>query len=75
MNDSLTFVTPEGDTVYGGGGIYPDVYVPIDTSDTRNPIFQQIIRLGLIHKFGYNFVSKHRSMMLQYANVQDFKKK
>ena len=73
MNDSLTFVTPKGDTVYGGGGIYPDVYVPIDTSDTRNPIFQQIIRLGLIHKFGYNFVSKHRSMMLQYANVQDFK--
>ena len=28
--DSLKFTTPKGKVVYGGGGIYPDVYVPID---------------------------------------------
>lgn len=30
--DSLTFKTKGGRTVYGGGGIYPDVFVPADTN-------------------------------------------
>jgi C-terminal peptidase (prc) len=30
-NDSLKFITPKGKTVYGGGGIIPDIFVPIDT--------------------------------------------
>ena len=30
--DSLKFYTPEGKLVYGGGGIMPDVFVPIDTA-------------------------------------------
>ncbi len=32
VNDSLKFTTPKGKIVYGGGGIIPDVFVPIDTS-------------------------------------------
>lgn len=31
VNDSLSYTTPKGRTVYGGGGIYPDVFVPNDT--------------------------------------------
>ena len=31
INDSLKYETPEGRTVYGGGGIYPDYFVPNDT--------------------------------------------
>ncbi len=31
-NDSLKFVTPGGKVVYGGGGIIPDLFVPIDTA-------------------------------------------
>ncbi|MFK8037332.1 MAG: S41 family peptidase [Crocinitomicaceae bacterium] len=31
INDSLKYTTPKGRTVYGGGGIYPDVFVPNDT--------------------------------------------
>lgn len=30
--DSLKFKTPGGKTVYGGGGIMPDVFIPLDTS-------------------------------------------
>ena len=29
QNDSLAFTTPKGRVVYGGGGIVPDIYVPI----------------------------------------------
>ena len=32
FNDSLRFVTPEGKIVYGGGGIMPDIVVPVDTN-------------------------------------------
>lgn len=32
VNDSLKFITPKGKEVYGGGGIVPDVFVPIDTT-------------------------------------------
>ena len=32
VNDSLKFVTPGGRVLYGGGGIIPDVFVPIDTT-------------------------------------------
>ena len=31
INDSLKYTTPKGRVVYGGGGIYPDVFVPNDT--------------------------------------------
>ena len=31
VNDSLKYTTPKGRIVYGGGGIYPDVFVPNDT--------------------------------------------
>lgn len=30
--DSLKFTTPKGKVVYGGGGIMPDVFVPLDTT-------------------------------------------
>lgn len=33
VNDSLKFTTPKGKTVYGGGGIIPDVFVSIDTTN------------------------------------------
>ena len=35
-NDSLKFVTPKGKVVYGGGGIIPDIFVPIDTVGITN---------------------------------------
>ncbi len=32
FDESLKFITPAGRTVYGGGGIYPDVFIPNDTA-------------------------------------------
>ncbi|NRR92127.1 S41 family peptidase [Winogradskyella undariae] len=32
VDDSLKFTTPKGKVVYGGGGIIPDVFVPVDSS-------------------------------------------
>lgn len=60
--DSLKFKTANGRIVYGGGGITPDVYVPIDTTGTSE-YFWQLLRKGIVNKYGLNYVDKHRKQL------------
>jgi carboxyl-terminal processing protease len=53
------FYTPQGKVVYGGGGIMPDVFVPIDTTGV-NAWFLTINRRNLIYLFALQFVDQHR---------------
>ena len=45
-----TYVTPAGDTVYGGGGIMPDIFVPIDTA-TYPPGINRLFVNGSFQQF------------------------
>lgn len=54
--DSLKFVTPKGKVVYGGGGIIPDVFVPIDTVGYINNLY-----LNSLNNFVFDYVDKHRA--------------
>jgi len=58
--DSLKFITPGGNTVYGGGGIVPDIFVPFDTT-YRTPYFTHVIYSGAINDFAFDYADKHRS--------------
>lgn len=40
VNEDLKYVTPSGKIVYGGGGIIPDVFVPVDTMQLKNWLVQ-----------------------------------
>jgi len=60
VNDSLKFKTPNGKTVYGGGGIIPDVFVPIDTG-MENETIGHILRRGVISNFVFEELDKDRS--------------
>lgn len=53
--DSLKFKTPKGKIVYGGGGIIPDVFVPIDTTSFISNYYFQ----GL-NDFAFEYVDKNR---------------
>jgi carboxyl-terminal processing protease len=55
VNDSLKYTTPKGKIVYGGGGIIPDIFVPLDTTRTYN---NRIYR-GL-NSFVFKYVDTHR---------------
>ena len=71
--DSLKFKTPGGKIVYGGGGIIPDVFVPLDTnynSDYLNKIFGA----GLLSQFAYDFVDDNRAMFKNYKDFDAFNK-
>lgn len=57
--DSLKFFTIGGRTVYGGGGIMPDIFVPLDTNGIT-PYYQQVSRRNLIYRFAFKFADEHR---------------
>jgi len=58
--DSLKFTTPKGKVVYGGGGIIPDVFVPIDNS-MQNETLSFLKRRGFINYFVFEELEKDRS--------------
>ena len=60
VNDSLKFTTPKGKVVYGGGGIIPDVFVPIDTS-TKNETLTYLLNRGFISYFVFEELDKDRA--------------
>ncbi len=70
--DSLKFITPRGKVVYGGGGIMPDVYVPIDTGQYYS-YYNQLINKGLIYQFAYDFADKNREKLSKtYVDATGF---
>jgi carboxyl-terminal processing protease len=70
FNDSLKFTTPGGNTVYGGGGIMPDVFIPVDTSGYSN-YFRDLRRKGIIYQYAFAFVDKHREQMHNLKTHKD----
>ena len=59
--DSLKFTTPKGKVVYGGGGIIPDVFVPIDNS-MHNETLNFLQRRGFINYFVFEELEIDRSV-------------
>ncbi len=69
--DSLRFVTPKGRSVYGGGGIYPDIFVPIDTSFDR-ALVSAISRRSLHRRYVYAYADYHRKQLERYKTPNAF---
>lgn len=62
FDKSKTFTTAAGRTVYGGGGIMPDVFVPEDTTGYTS-YYVKVANAGLIQKFAYSVADKYRNML------------
>ncbi len=70
FDDSQKFLTPGGKTVYGGGGIMPDVFVPLDTSGA-SAYYNSVRSLGLMYRFAFYYTDLHRSSLDQFTTPQD----
>lgn len=73
--DSLKFKTLRlGRTVYGGGGIMPDVFVPLDT--TRfTPYYRNLIAKGTLNTVVMEYIEKNRkSILSSYPTYEAFEK-
>ena len=68
--DSLKYTTPKGKIVYGGGGIMPDLFVPVDTTGIT-PYFRQLRIRGLIYRFAFEYTDKNREKLARYTTSKD----
>lgn len=68
--DSLKYTTKSGRTVYGGGGIMPDFFVPADTTG-NSEYFNRIYRKGLLYTFAYAFADNHREKLSQFSDADE----
>jgi carboxyl-terminal processing protease len=64
--DSLKFTTPKGKIVYGGGGIIPDVFVPIDANSYMSNFY-----FNTITNFAFEFVDTNRKQLEKW-NINSF---
>lgn len=76
FNDSLSYRTlKNGRTIYGGGGIMPDVFVPVDTTE-NSKYYRNMMAKGIINQYSVDYVDKHRSQIKStYQDVYDFDKR
>ena len=74
--DSLKAQTlAKGRTVYGGGGIMPDVFVPIDTT-FYSDYHRTLVSKGLVNRVAMNYLDKHREELnKKYKKILIYKEK
>ena len=72
--DSLKFKTDGGRTVYGGGGIMPDIFIPVDTA-YNSKLYTNLVRKGALNRFTTDYGLKHREEIReQYGDFENFNK-
>jgi len=70
--DSLKYKTSNQRDVYGGGGIMPDIFVPLDTNWSSD-LYMNIARKGHQNTFCLKYVNENRSTLnTNHENVSDF---
>lgn len=71
LPDSLKYKTLKNNrTVYGGGGIMPDIFVPLDTSSVTG-FYSKMIRQGVLNSFILEYIDKNRKKLK--SAYSDFK--
>lgn len=69
-DDKQQYVTLHGRTVYGGGGITPDVFVPNDTIGITK-YYVNVVNQGLLQKYALDYTDAHRTELEQAFDVNE----
>ncbi|MBP3601617.1 MAG: S41 family peptidase [Alistipes sp.] len=68
--DSLRFVTPKGKIVYGGGGIMPDVFIPMDTTDITK-YYIEVTGRNILYRYTIEYADRHREALNKVQTIQE----
>ena len=73
FNDSLRYTTRiNGRTIYGGGGVMPDIFVPVDTTE-YSTYYRDMTAKGILNQYAIKYVDKNRkAISKQFKTVKDF---
>ena len=69
--DSLKYWTPNGRVVYGGGGIIPDFFVPLDTAKWT-AFLTDLSWTGILRDAAFGFVDGNREQLERLSGPKDF---
>ncbi|MBR4364912.1 MAG: S41 family peptidase [Prevotella sp.] len=72
-HDGPAYFTSIGRTVYGGGGITPDIFVAEDTTDMTS-YYKEASLSGLILQYAFEYTDEHRSKLKQYEDMTSLAK-
>ncbi len=70
IDTSKIFHTIGGRTVYGGGGILPDIFVPSDTSLVTS-YYLSVVNAGLLNKYAYEYADLNREELSKAKNIDE----
>lgn len=71
--DSLKYTTKGGRIVYGGGGIMPDVYVPLDTT-IYTRLYRELSAKSCIIQSTLRYLEKYRKPLIKQYNIEAYRK-
>lgn len=71
LDKTKKYTTPEGKIVYGGGGIMPDVFVPLDTAK-NNTFVNKVFYTGAINTFAFEYADRNRTKLNAYQNAKNY---
>ncbi|MDR2040761.1 MAG: S41 family peptidase [Tannerella sp.] len=70
MDESLKFTTLNGRMVYGGGGIMPDLFIPLDTSNITS-YYDAVINSGALYQFVLEYSERNHPKLSAYKSYED----
>ena len=70
--DSLKFVTPKGKVVYGGGGIMPDEFVPLDTMNITK-YYVEVSGRNILYRYTIEYADRHRAELDKITTLDELR--
>lgn len=70
LDDNMKYLTAGGRTVYGGGGIMPDIFIPRDTSGVST-YFTNVVNSGILYLYSLEYSDRHRKEFSAYKNYEE----
>lgn len=68
--DSLKYTTPRGRVVYGGGGIMPDIFVPMDTTYISN-YYVEVTGRNILYRYTMEYADRHREALNKVKTMSE----
>ncbi len=72
-SDTIKYYTRNKRVVYGGGGIMPDIFVPVDTTGI-SPYYMKMTQKGLVYQFAFDYSDQNREALGKLKSGKEFER-
>ncbi len=72
VDEERKFTTPGGKVVYGGGGIMPDVFVPLDTTRYTD-FYNELLTTGALREYAITFASEQSERLSKFETYEAYR--